>query len=371
MKRGGIVGVLVGISATAGVFGGASPGLAATETSVDCGAGADLQAAIDAAAPGAILDISGRCVGTFVVGKHLVLKGVSDAVLDVQGEGSALTIIGGTVRVTKLRLTGGTDPGVVNHGTLVMQRSTVIGFEADGSDAGGIDNFGTATVQQSTINRNSETGITNWRSASLTVIASTVNGNSSGPMGGGITNFGAAMIIRSTIANNQSWNAEGGGIENWGTMSITHSTITGNDGDAEGGGLQNYGTTIITATIIAGNVASGGVGFSDCAGPGPVVSHGYNLVGTIKEQDPCPFQLVSSDRAGTSTRINANLLPLGSYGGPTQTAKPRAISRAVDAIPIGAASTDATPLCPASGTFDQRGKPRPNGPACDIGAVER
>ena len=47
-------------------------------------------------------------------------------------------------------------------------------------------------------------------------------------------------------------------------------------------------------------------------------------------------------------------------------------SRAKDAIPIGAITTDGvTPLCPSFGTSDQRGVPRPQGAACDIGAYER
>jgi hypothetical protein len=43
----------------------ATPGVAATQVAVDCGAGASLQAAIDAAPHGAVLDISGTCRGTF------------------------------------------------------------------------------------------------------------------------------------------------------------------------------------------------------------------------------------------------------------------------------------------------------------------
>ena len=128
-----------------------------------------------------------------------------------------------------------------------------------------------------------------------------------------------------------------------------------------------------TASIIAGNTSDSSSGPSDCAGGGHVVSHGYNLIGNTSEDSadgPCSFQLVATDRAGT-TPIDPRLLPLGSYGGSTQTVKPASNSPAVDAIPVGAQATDGAELCPSSGTVDQRGKPRPNGPACDIGAVER
>jgi nitrous oxidase accessory protein NosD len=55
----------------------AAPGLAATQTAVDCGSGANLQAAITAAKPGTILLVSGACHGPITVGKNLVLKGAS------------------------------------------------------------------------------------------------------------------------------------------------------------------------------------------------------------------------------------------------------------------------------------------------------
>ena len=83
---------------TAGLFaGGASPGIAATEIAVDCGAGADLQAAINAAPKGAMLDVSGTCVGTFTVSKNLILKRVSGAVLDARGGWPVLTVAAGKV----------------------------------------------------------------------------------------------------------------------------------------------------------------------------------------------------------------------------------------------------------------------------------
>jgi hypothetical protein len=54
---------------------------------------------------------------------------------------------------------------------------------------------------------------------------------------------------------------------------------------------------------------------------------------------------------------------LADNGGPTQTMALGAGSAALDKTPTGSAN------CPASGT-DQRGFPRPSGPACDIGAFE-
>jgi hypothetical protein len=360
------------VVSVAAVTGASTPSFAAAQVAVDCGAGADLQAAIDAAPAGTILDISGTCVGHFKVRRHLVLRGVSAGVLDAQGKAfPTLTVVKGTVRVSKLTVTGGLSAGIENSGTLVMQRSLVT-RNGEANDYG-ILNMGTATLRQSTVSFNLGTGILNgtpYQQATLAVIDSTVNDNESESNGGGITNYGTAAVVRSTIAHNESADAEGGGLQNWGPLTILQSTITGNVGDAGAGGLDNHASAELTATILAGNVGSGP---SDCGGDfGSIVSHGYNLIGTITEDDPCPtIQLASTDQAGTTPPIDPRLLPLANYGGPTQTMKPASNSPAVDAIPIGALATDGTALCPASGTTDQRGKPRPQGSACDIGSVER
>jgi len=66
------------------VVGAGEPGLAATQEHVlvDCGSGADLQAAIDAAPKRAVLEVSGTCRGTFSIGQTLVLRGNPAAAAD-------------------------------------------------------------------------------------------------------------------------------------------------------------------------------------------------------------------------------------------------------------------------------------------------
>lgn len=138
---------------------------------------------------------------------------------------------------------------------------------------------------------------------------------------------------------------------------------------------MNVGSLTVTATITAANTCS------SCSTPpepsdceGTITANGYNLIGILEPAvlPACGFTPGSSDRVGTTTPIDPLLLALGNYGGPTQTQKTKASSPVVDAIPIGALTADGTtPLCPASGSTDQRGRPRPNGLACDIGSVER
>lgn len=411
-----MVGVRVVFASVMAVFmlGSSVPALGATETQVDCGSGADLQAAIDAAAPGDVLDISGTCVGTFEIAKRLVVQGVSNAVLDAQGRGTTLSVDKGRVHVKNLTITGGRPvenfvAGILNSGNLTLNHVTVTGNLAPSSALGAIENiFGSlllvrstvagneggvgglytscaaATVRKSTIGPNTGTGISNTDggclTGDLTVVDSTVSNNTS-DAAAGIENTGSATISRSTIANNTSRNSpstnvhpSAGGIQNDGTISILESTIAFNVGDHDPGGLlDTTGRTTIAATIIGVNRAGNGSNW-DCAGS--ITSNGYNLISTPRDPPTYPGQACSLETASAPTDIlgplNPVLLALGNYGGPTQTVKPGATSPAIDAIPVDALTADGTTaLCPASGSTDQRGRPRPNGPACDIGSVER
>jgi len=375
------------MAACRGCCGGVAGRLGA-EPGGDTDIGRLRQAAIGAAKPGTILAISGTCHGAFTVGKNLVLKGASAAVLDAQGVGTTLTVTAGKVRVTHLTVTGGFNEdgaggienagsltlvrvtvqrnegdddggGVRNHGTLLVQRSVIT--HNFGGNVGGILNLGTATIEQSTITQ-SGSGIGNGPSGTLTLTDSTVSGNHEDPVyGAGIVNAGTAVIMRSTIANNSADNAGGGGIGNTGTLTVVESTISGNVADEMGGGIVNDGSVTLVATVLAGNVADGGDEPQDCAGVG-YVSNGYNLFGT-----PCAATQ-PTDVVGTFDQpLDPMLKVLGSYGGTTQTMVPRPSSAAVNAIPVGAAGG----LCPSSGTRDQRGIARPQNGACDMGAVER
>jgi parallel beta-helix repeat protein len=383
--------------------GGASGASAATEMRVDCGAGADLQAAIDAAPRGAILDVSGTCPGLFTIHRKITLNGTSNAVLDGQGLGRTVTISKGNVKLNHLTVTGGDDEedcegggirnagtltlvgvtvannrgcdnaGIFTTGTLIVRRSVITHNEGVDYDAGITSDGGSVTLEKSTISNNQGTGIFVYDSGTLTMSDSTVSGNGATGTGGIDVWTGTATILRSTVANNLASGTTTGGVSNSGIMTITESTITGNDGDGDPGGVGNSGSLTITATIIAGNTYGGG-GHTDCQGT--ITSNGYNLIGTLQpvdaDQPACDFTPRSTDKVGTTTPLDPHLLALGNYGGPTQTEKPAADSPALDAIPLGALTADGTmQLCPASGSVDQRGTRRPKGSACDIGSVER
>src|SRR5215471_12205100 len=80
----------------------------------------------------------------------------------------------------------------------------------------------------------------------LTVVQSTINGNTAGtvaPGGGGIfNNPGSTLtVINSTISGNQAIGGDGGGILNQGTATFVNATINGNSA-ASGGGVANAGS---------------------------------------------------------------------------------------------------------------------------------
>ena len=82
-------------------------------------------------------------------------------------------------------------------------------------------------------------GILNADTATLTIINSTLSGNTAG-LGGGVFNSGTLIIINSTCSSNMA--SEGGGIYNSGSgmLTITNSTFSGNAASETGGGCFQH-----------------------------------------------------------------------------------------------------------------------------------
>jgi CSLREA domain-containing protein len=269
------------------------------------------------------------------------------------------------------------------------------------SSGGGIYNFSaTATIEGSTLDDNSAVfgsggGIFNASfggpTAIVSLTASTVSGNSADFVGGGIVNFGAATmnIAASTLNDNTAAFLGGGGIFNQSfgglaasvtitastlsgntavgdggaiyndddfggaaTIDITSGTISGNSATANGGGIFNTGTATFRNTIVAGNTAPTGPDVS-----GAFTSLGYNLIGI---GDGSTGFGATGDQVGTATSpIDPMLGALADNGGPTFTMALLPGSPALNAGDPG-----------LTGTTDQRGVLRPQGPGVDIGAFE-
>jgi subtilisin family serine protease len=142
----------------------------------------------------------------------------------------------------------------------------------------------------------------------------------------------------------------GGAIDNAGTTTLVLSTITGNDAWF-GGGIHNRGVVTSSGTVV-GAQAGGG----DCSlAPGATTtSGGYNL----DSDDSCfsgPTDLTAAPQLGA----------LANNGGLVATHLPGAGSPLRNVIPVGTAT-----LCNGTYANDARFTARPQGAACDIGAVE-
>jgi hypothetical protein len=200
--------------------------------------------------------------------------------------------------------------------------------------------------------------------------------------GGGIGNGGTLTITDSTLSGN--WAVSGGGISHVGfTLTITDSTISGNYASGNGGGIFseaccNINTiTTITDSTLSGNSAgaNGGGVFSHgwdstafrvtsigslFANPtgGNLVQAGYaefNSLGHNLFSDAPAVALDPTDLINTDPLLG----PLADNGGPTFTQALLPGSPAIDAGVVVAGVTS-----------DQRGVPRPQGSASDIGAFE-
>ena len=299
---------------------------------------------------------------------------------------------------------------IYNNGTMTVTQTTIGNGSAN--DGGGIKNAGTLTVARVLLTTNSSStvggGIDNLSGGTLTVADSTLALNSAKNNGGGIYNEGTLNVVRSTLSGNSTSAGTGGGLSNanGGGATLVNSTLSGNSATAGGGGLYEDNATssaslnnvtisdntadsnasgsgngggirVVTGTlniknsIIAGNFDTpnnGGPGTIDPDCAGALNSQGYNL---LRIDAGCSglSDGVNGDQVGTlASPINAQLGPLASNGGPTQT---HALLPGSPAIDRG------NPAAPGSGgnacaTHDQRGYPRGGGAGrCDIGAYER
>ncbi len=192
--------------------------------------------------------------------------------------------------------------------------------------------------------------------------------------GGAITNDGISQIRRSTFSGNVA--TSGGAAilqglqgEVYSEVVIENSTLTYNEAPERGAVLAAFGNLLIVSSTVTGNAGYGifvqptcNTGFassifaystpSDCdldlnrfSG-----SLGFNMSG----DDSCQLDSVADDPS-----TDPLLAPLEDNGGPTLTRLPDPLSPAIDS---GQCS---------GGETDQRGVARPQGAACDRGAVER
>ena len=304
--------------------------------------------------------------------------------------------------------------GLAVRGSLLLERTTV-NMNAAEAEGGGIHvgaagdvSVTDASVLTGNTAGGSGGGVRVFR-GTLVVRDSTIDGNQAGTVGGGISSYGdtsgttAVTIERSTVSGNTA-DSYGGGIESqWtrNTLTVDESAVIGNASTAAGGGgiyAQDGATAFIMNSTIAQNTAAvggGGVRVNDSntvvnlthttfaenatgtSGESiALVSGQVNIQNSLLFMNTCNTALTSLGgnlEAGANTcglssgsgdaivpPAGVNLSAIGLNGGPTANYLPGLGSSAIDFSP-----------CLVDITTEQRGiNTRPQGPACDCGAVE-
>ena len=286
----------------------------------------------------------------------------------------------------------GSGGAIDNHGILTIARSTFSGNEAiggsggqgmrltypdnpngfpgggGGSAAGGaIHSLCWLSINASTFVSNTVSGGRGGGGGSGRQVMPDSGGNGANGanggagVGGAASAIGTATFINCTMAYNRGSGGQGGA---GGSGAMSRMGSTGGNGGNGGDGVGGVdGPCSLTNCTLAGNVGSAGVGGWRGTGfpPGSSgtngidggawgASHGGSLVNTL---------IAFSTPAGGDTFTNPKLSTLSNNGGPTLTMALLPGSPAIDAAENSAAPPT-----------DQRGVPRPIGPAADLGAFE-
>jgi CSLREA domain-containing protein len=378
-----------------GFVPGSAPVARAADFTVGCGDTAGLISAINSANSNAgsnLIDLAPGCT--------YVLSGINNTTSDgpnglpditgaltINGHGSTVSrnspspvfrifhiASSGNLTVNNLTISGAdsassTGGGMYNLGTVVINGSTFSNNKAIFGSA--INNLGVLTITGSLFTNNSISQAGTILSTGVLTVDKTTFSNNSANNGAGIYAGGMTTITNSTFVGNLATTNDGGAIfANGGTMSITNSTFSGNTAAGTGGGLVTSAGTPPTVKInnstFFGNKAAIGGGVRVWLGSATLQNTivANSLAGGNCSRTASAGHNLSSDATcgggpGDILKTNPKLGPLADNGGPTQTLALLPGSPAVDR------GNNAT-----CATTDQRGVPRPVGPACDIGAYE-
>ena len=324
-------------------------------------------------------------------------KGDSDGGGVYNDSDGVLEVIGGTViKGNKAQAEGG---GIYNEGTLLIKDSTVTENTADSDSAGtnggggGIYNdyamaLSNAVVSKNKTNTDVAGGIYQNDYATFDAMTLSENEASANDGGGMYVNY-PTVIKNSLISKNKAIGAtsDGGGIYENDQLSLTNVTFSNNEAGQDGGGLYNSGSYSagLNNVTIAFNKANGGDGggiyvdesvqvtnsvisqntatglgadcFADFTTGQSFISGGPNIV---DNQTDCDI------KGQTALVSDADPLLVGTEpadnGGPTLTIALQTAGTPSPALDAGDSNT-----CELT---DQRGIARPQGAACDLGAVE-
>jgi hypothetical protein len=299
----------------------------------DSGAGSLRQAISDANATPAADTIIFGISGTITLASSL--PDITTAIT-IDGTGRSVTLSGNNaVRILR----------VLTNGNLTLKRLTL--RNGNGVDVGSAVDVSNAalTVYDTTFSNNNATvqgGAVHWFSSAVSIYRSTFSGNTA-PTGG---------AIYSNMAN--------------GLVIIENTTFSGNSATTNGGAIFN-----VNANILLFNATLSGNSSTNNPNSGGIYSFpnlgSVTVNGSIIHNSPCNGTAVTGANNVMFPAACANaqgvvaeplLGALASNGGTTRTHLLLPGSPAINTLTI---------YCP---TTDQRGIERPQGAACDVGAVE-
>lgn len=276
--------------------------------------------------------------------------------------GAGVVVLGGAVRIERSTLSNNQSGGVVIQNGLTSDLtaaaapatdadSSIVDSTLSGNGILGVGSFaGSLDIDSSTVSGNASLGVY-ARQAAVTVRNSTVALTRNVP----INQPGAPQTAAGLYNDTSSPQQPEARSAPLGTLGATASkftfgkrTISLKAAPKRKVAAAPIGITVSgTALVQTGTVA-------DCV---EVTDAGYNS--SADATNSCGFSSARNDLVRTNPRLGA----LADNGGPTRTHLPLAGSPLIDRIPAGAADC-------VRGATDQRGVARPQGPRCDIGAVE-
>ena len=289
-----------------------------------------------------------------------------------------------------------------------MINNSVIRNNSADLNGGGINSIGDVTLNNTTVSGNTAGvngggieagGISNSAiSGSLSLVNSTISENIAGMNGGGVLASFSVSSVNSTISGNLAGDVGGGVHSPFNPTVFVNSTITDNSANNSAGGIYVEGrfgnrSSIfeLENTLISGNTAPEAAEIristvntvfgilsifidwqnSLIGDSGKTSSQAFLATVTSAGQTTTTsaftindFSVIATSDGNNPTSLENILAPLANNGGPTMT---HAIVNTSPAINAG----DCTPT--SGNNFpevDQRGEPRIQSTACDIGAFE-
>ena len=288
----------------------------------------------------------------------------------------------------------------VSYGSTLDISDSEIAYNWTAGDGGGItvDGGGQFTMDNSYVHHNDAPfydggGLAIYPSGVVTVTRSIIAFNGAGDEGGGVfINSAPNHFINNTISHNQA-DYGGGVFISKASVQFINNTMSHNQADYgggfyaqavnEGGGLGNSLINLIQSTVLSNTAlfSGGGIYLEDAVNGNAQIARATLQNSVIagndngdcalkngwEEVDAAPGYNLDSDGScvidgvdNNMTSADPGLGPLAFHGGDTPTHLLQASSPALEAIPLA--------NCILSS--DQRGVARPQGPNCDMGAVE-